>query len=90
MNPVNSKNPLDNPNGSVENKFINETNTKKTPWFLRWPGAILLKSDLLASNTISFVSATLHPLRQRAQSMELAQENRPSHRYRHCHRRFLL
>ena len=66
MTPLNNNKRLDNPKNIVENDGPNETmNVKKTPWFLRWPGAILRKLGMLASKAPSLGSAILQPIRQR-------------------------
>ena len=39
--------------------------TKKTPWFLRWPAAVLRPIGMLTSKALSLGSAILQPVRQR-------------------------
>ena len=89
MTPLNNNKRLDNPKNIVENDGPNETmNVKKTPWFLRWPGAILRKLGMLASKALSLGSAILQPIRQRLNHWNWRKKTAlvtalGNHRYRH-------
>ena len=66
MSPFNNKNRLDNFSGIGRDDLNEVMNAKKSPWYLRWPAAAVLRTlGRLASKAVSLASAIIQPVRQR-------------------------
>ena len=65
MNQINLQNRLDDSSESVKVTLNEAMNAKKSPWYLRWPAAVLRPIGRLVSKAVSLGSAIIQPIRRR-------------------------